>query len=53
MRALALGLDGRLPEARLAVESVAAASLPVHARPWREWLAERLGARTGGDGGSP
>ena len=53
IRALALGLDGRELEARLAVESVSAASLPAHARPWREWLAERLGARTKGDGGSP
>lgn len=42
MRALALGLAGRELEARLAVESVAASSLPPHAHPWRAWLVERL-----------
>jgi predicted membrane-bound spermidine synthase len=42
MRALALGLAGRRDLALAAVAAVAAADLPPHSRPWREWLAERL-----------
>jgi len=52
MRALALGLLGRRDEALAAVDAVPVASLPAHARPWREWLRARLasggGAAAGG-----
>jgi hypothetical protein len=42
LRALALALAGRHDEALAGVVALAPASLPAHARPWREWLHARL-----------
>jgi hypothetical protein len=45
LRGVALGLAGRNAEALSVVESLRPGDLPLHAGPWREWLAGRLGDR--------
>jgi spermidine synthase len=42
LRALALGLDGRVADALALVESASPAGLPPHAVPWRAWLLGKL-----------
>lgn len=42
LRGVALGLAGRNAEALKVVESLRPGDLPLHAGPWREWLAGRL-----------
>jgi len=51
LRSLALGLTGRRGEALAAARAIPAASVPAHARPWRDWLVWRLaeGAGKGSD----
>lgn len=52
LRASALGLAGRRQDALAVALAVDEASLPGHARPWRDWLVGRLGGSPGGGGGA-
>jgi spermidine synthase len=47
LRGVVLGLAGRNAEALSVVEALRPGDLPLHAGPWREWLARRLRDRAG------
>ena len=53
LRGVALGLAGRVAQALALAESLSPADLPPHARPWRDWLIERLRNVAGGLRPSP